>query len=50
MDKITVDIILLFILLLGIYWMNNNRFNIKNIIYIIVVIIIIDLRTILLNL
>lgn len=50
MNNFNIDIISLLILLLGITWMNNNRLNIKNIIYMIVVIIIIDLRIILSNL
>jgi hypothetical protein len=47
MDNINIDIISLIILLIGIFWMNNNILNIKNIIYMIVIIIIIDLRRIL---
>ena len=47
MENINIDIISLIILLIGIFWMNNNILNIKNIIYMIVIIIIIDLRRIL---
>ena len=50
MDNLNIDIISLIILLIGISWMNNNRLYIKNIIYMIVIIIIIDLRRILQNL
>ena len=50
MDNLNIDIISLIILLIGILWMNNNRLYIKNIIYMIVIIIIIDLRKILQNL
>jgi hypothetical protein len=49
MDNLNIDIISLIILLIGILWMNNNRLYIKNIIYMIVIIIIIDLRRILQN-
>lgn len=49
MNSFIIDIIALFILLIGIIWMHNNTLNFKKIAYILLIILIIDLRIFLKN-
>lgn len=49
MNSFIIDIIALFILLIGIIWMHNNTINFKKIAYILLIILIIDLRIFLKN-
>ena len=45
MNSFIIDIISLFILIIGIISMHNNTLNFKKIAYVILIILIIDLRT-----
>jgi hypothetical protein len=47
MDNIEIDIISFIVLLISIIWMHNYNLYIKNIIYMIIIIFIIDLRILL---
>jgi hypothetical protein len=49
MNSFIIDIISLFILIIGIIWMHNNTLNFKKIAYVILIILIIALRTFLKN-
>ena len=49
MNSFIIDIIALFVLIIGIIWMNNNTLNIQKFVYVILIIIIIDLRIFLKN-
>lgn len=49
-EKIIIDIISLFILIVGIIWMYNNNINLRKFIYVLLILIIIDLRIYLSNL
>ena len=50
MNSFIIDIIALFVLIIGIIWMHNNTLNFQKIAYVILIIIIIDLRIFLTNL
>jgi len=50
MNLFIIDIIVLFVLIIGIIWMHNNTLNFQKIAYVILIILIIDLRVFLTNL
>ena len=50
MNSFIIDIIALFVLIIGIIWMHNNTLNFQKIAYVILIIIIIDLMIFLTNL